>query len=90
MRRQDHSGVGTLTAELIDDVRRLTPVRVDQRLLDFEDAPVLSLPLAPEAFIGQRGQRGVQGPLEARLREERLNARIRIGKRIFMPVLIRP
>ena len=82
--------MGTLTAELIDDVRRLTPVRVHKGTLDFQDSPVLALPLAPEAFIGQRGQRGVQGSLEARFREERLNARIRIGKRILVPVLIRP
>ncbi len=44
----DHSGVLRLSAELVDHIRRLTPVSVDQTSTDAHRSAVISLPFAIE------------------------------------------
>ncbi|MPM18994.1 hypothetical protein SDC9_65412 [bioreactor metagenome] len=88
MRRQNDAGIRTLAAELIDDLGGLAPVRIDQRLFDFQHRAVLAFPFPPKAITGQGIQCRVQSALEARIRIESLNRRIGVGQAESPPMLI--
>ena len=66
--RHDEPRVGALAAELVDHVRGLAPVGVDQAALDPQLGPVVAPPAFGQVRIGQILQTGVDRAFKPRAR----------------------
>src|SRR4051812_47985769 len=59
-----HRRMCTLAAETIDDVGCLTPVGINQALLNEERRTVVAFPSRPQDFLGEARQAGVNCTLK--------------------------
>ncbi|MCK4342680.1 MAG: glycosyltransferase family 39 protein [Phycisphaerae bacterium] len=83
------AGMPALPAELVDDVGRLAPVRVDQAAVNPHHGAVIALPLAAERGVSQALQTGVNRPFQPGPRRRHCQRSADVAQREIRHLLVR-